>query len=322
MVEIQGGPHNPMIAPHMEVWEWQIPSYLFLGGLVAGLMVLNGLWRLMGRQEEGRAITKFGAIAAPVLLSLGMGFLFWDLAYKLHVFRFYMTFRPTSPMSWGAWILVLVYPVQILTLALKGGLDRFGGPLDFLNPLWEGIKKLAAPFEKPLAWISIALGSGLGIYTGILLSASVGRPLWSSSLMGPLFLVSGLSAGTAFVLLAKPTKLEEKSMVRWDIGLLIAELAFLVLTLISLNLGQEPHREAAALLMGGPFTAPFWVFVVGVGILMPIWLEFREVLHKETPAWLGPAMVLLGGLALRFVMVLAGQASHIPSLDVLTSVLK
>ena len=35
------------------------------------------------------------------------------------------------------------------------------------------------------------------IYTGILLNTMVARPLWNSAILGPLFLVSGLSAGAA-----------------------------------------------------------------------------------------------------------------------------
>ena len=42
--------------------------------------------------------------------------LFLDLEYKLHVFRFYTSFEPTSPMSWGAWILVLIYPLMIVQI--------------------------------------------------------------------------------------------------------------------------------------------------------------------------------------------------------------
>jgi len=31
-----------MIDPSMHVWEWQIPVYLFSGGLVAGMMIISG----------------------------------------------------------------------------------------------------------------------------------------------------------------------------------------------------------------------------------------------------------------------------------------
>ncbi|MBZ0265186.1 polysulfide reductase NrfD [bacterium] len=308
MTEIVSGNVNPHISPHMEIWEWQIPAYLFLGGLVAGLMVLNGIWRLQGKQLEGQSVLRLGAIFAPVLLSLGMLFLFLDLTYKVHVFRFYTAFKPASPMSWGAWILLLVYPVQILALALPGGIDRFGWKLEFLNPLWERIKGITAKFEKQIAWISIASGSGLGIYTGILLSVNAARPIWNSSILGPLFLVSGLSAGAAFALLLNPSNKEERKLVRLDTAFLAGELILLILFVIGHLSGVQANRESLELIMGGGFTAPFWGFVVGLGILLPLWLEVRELTHKPTPFWIAPVFVLAGGLALRFVFVFAGQA--------------
>ena len=37
--------HSPATDPHLHVWGWEIPVYLFLGGFTAGIMVLDGgLW--------------------------------------------------------------------------------------------------------------------------------------------------------------------------------------------------------------------------------------------------------------------------------------
>ncbi len=323
MIEITSGRHNHLIDPHLEVWEWQIPAYLFLGGLVAGLMILNGIWRLSGKSDKVKASVWSGAIWAPILLSVGMLLLFLDLTYKLHVFKFYTTFEITSPMSWGSWILLFVYPVQLLTLALPNGWERFEGRLSFLepiNPLWDQVKQFANKFARPIAISSIVLGIMLGIYTGILLSASAARPLWNSALLGPLFLISGLSAATAWNLLSRPTHLEERSLVRWDIGLLVLELAFLVLILIGMGTGSESQQHALKLFMGGDFTASFWVLVVAIGILLPLWLEIREATNRYVPTWLGPLFVLIGGLMLRFVFVEAGQVSHIIEAELLSAV--
>ena len=48
--------------------------------------------------------------------------------------------------------------------------------------------------RQPLQRIGLpgVAGLALGIYTGILLSAMVARPLWNSAVLGPLFLFSGL----------------------------------------------------------------------------------------------------------------------------------
>ncbi|TKJ39131.1 hypothetical protein CEE37_11980 [candidate division LCP-89 bacterium B3_LCP] len=317
MIEVTNYRDNPLIDPHLEIWEWQISVYLFLGGLVAGLMILNGLWRIRDREHETKAITNSAVLWAPVLISLGMFCLWLDLVNKLNVYRFYMTFQIKSPMSWGSWILFLVYPAQILAVAVAKGSDVFGGVLKGLNPLLQILKSITNGREKQIAWLNVVLGVMLGIYTGILLSATAARPLWNTALLGPLFLVSGLSTATAWNMLSRPTKIEHSSLAKWDFSLIITEMFLLLLILIGFLSGTEGHQSAGMLLLGGGFTAVFWIFVIILGLLFPLWLELREMRGHSTPAWVAPALVLLGGLALRFVMVQAGQVSHLPDTELL-----
>jgi formate-dependent nitrite reductase membrane component NrfD len=44
--------HNHLIDPFVHVWSWQIPVYLFLGGWVAGNMILTGYFMLGGRTSH------------------------------------------------------------------------------------------------------------------------------------------------------------------------------------------------------------------------------------------------------------------------------
>ena len=75
---------------------------------------------------------------------------------------------------------------------------------------------------------------------------------------------------------------------------------------------REAHAEAAELLLGGPYTAVFWVVVVGLGIVVPLFIQSLAVTHRIAHTPVAPLLVLLGGLALRFVIVYAGQYSHWP----------
>ncbi|MGB8930199.1 MAG: NrfD/PsrC family molybdoenzyme membrane anchor subunit, partial [Anaeromyxobacteraceae bacterium] len=112
MNEIDVARYSHLIDPKLHVWGWEIPVYLFLGGMAAGVMILTAL--LQRRGGERSAAARWLPLLAPALVSVGMGALFLDLSHKLYVWRFYLAFRWTSPMSWGAWILVVVYPVTIL----------------------------------------------------------------------------------------------------------------------------------------------------------------------------------------------------------------
>ena len=45
---------NALIDPSMHIWHYEVPMYLFLGGLVAGLMVIAGMWMLRGPDGPDR----------------------------------------------------------------------------------------------------------------------------------------------------------------------------------------------------------------------------------------------------------------------------
>jgi len=299
---------NHLVDPGLHVWGWEIPVYLFLGGLVAGMMVISGYFLFSGRWKNTRSACFVLPGLSILLLSAGMFALFLDLEHKPFVWRLYTTFEPLSPMSWGAWILVLVYPALAANLLL-----RLPEPLRRAAP---GLARLSDRLiEKPAAlrWIgsmNMIWGGLLGIYTGVLLSALGARPLWNSALLGPLFLVSGLSSAAAFVHLIAPDPGERELLAKADNGFLVTEIVFLALFLIGLLSSTQAHIAAADLLISGPFGAFFWVVVVGLGILIPLVIQLQAVEHRVAHTPVAPLLVIAGGLALRFVIVQAGQVSH------------
>ena len=317
MTELLSTAKSPMVDPHLHVWGWEIPVYLFLGGFTAGIMVLCGwaLWR--GRRDERPHATFSLASSGLFLLALGtisvgMVALFLDLEHKLYVWRLYLTFEPLSPMSWGSWILLLVYPVLLMGILLDPP-RRLVARVPALEPVWRSLADNLR-VRRITGLVSVVAGVALGIYTGILLSALGARPLWSSAILGPLFLVSGLSAAAAFAHWASPDAREREALARMDNQFLGTELAMIFLLLIGLLTSTEAHRQAAGLFLGGSYTAVFWVVVVGLGIVLPLVIQSLAVTHRVSHTPLAPVLVLVGGLALRFVIVSAGQASHWPRL--------
>lgn len=290
LAELTVNRSNPMVDPGLHVWGWEIPVYLFLGGLVAGMMILSGHLLLTGRSRRPDSAFRKLPVLGFVLLSLGMLALFLDLEHKAYVWRLYTTFEITSPMSWGAWILLLVYPVLIATFF---------------------ISRVERPeIVRLVGVLNAALGASLGIYTGILLSSLGARPLWNSALLGPLFLMSGLSSAAALVHMVARDREERDLFARADNVFLGTELVLLGLFFLGLLSSTRVHLEAARLLLGGPYTAVFWVFVVGLGIVVPLIVQPLAVRHRIRHTAIAPLLVIAGGLALRFVLVNAGQMSH------------
>lgn len=306
MHELVNTRHNLQIDPHLHIWGWEIAIYLFLGGLVAGMMIIAGYFIMTGRSNKDKSSIGFIPITALIAISTGMLALFLDLEHKLFVWRMYTTFQWTAPMSWGAWILLLVYPILILTLLvyLPDWLN-----ISIIRNLKIKISQING-LERLLSYLNMAVGAGLGVYTGILLSAFVARPAWNSAMLWMLFLVSGLSTATAYIHLFGKNEEEKHFLAKVDNALLITELVVIFLLLVGLVSSSGEQASAAMLFLGGSYSVTFWVFVVFMGIVIPFILQTAIVKDKIAHSVLVPIFVLAGGLILRFVIVFAGQASH------------
>jgi protein NrfD len=298
---------NPMIDPNLHIWGWEISVYLFLGGMVAGIMIISGYFLIAGRHTGMAGSRVLLPLVAVGLLSLGMLALFVDLEHRWYFWRMYLTFQPTSPMSWGTWILLLVYPALF-----AGGLVRIPPFVERRVPFlarWSGAVQRRPGVIATIGGANIALGFALGLYTGILLSAFGARPLWNSAVLGLLFLASGLSSAAACMPLVSRDKDESALLARADNGFLVLELVLIMLFLIGLLGSTRVHIAAAQLLLTGQYAPGFWVFVVGLGILVPLFIQLLAVRHRIAHTPIAPLLVVAGGVALRFVIVAAGQAS-------------
>ncbi len=300
--------HNEMIDPVLHIWSWQIPVYLFIGGLVAGIMIISGYFVLQGQYKRNVFSCFYLPHISLVLLTGGMTSLFLDLEHKLYVWRLYTTFQWTSPMSWGSWILVIIYPV-LWSITLIRIPEQFQGKIPVFDRLSALINR-HPQLIKNIGILNMLLGVLLGMYTGVLLSAFGARPLWNSAMLWMLFLVSGLSAAAAFVHLITTDEYERELLAKADNAFLTLELFVFGGFITGLLTSTRVHIEAVKLILVGPFAPYFWVLVIGLGIVLPLTLQLLAVNHKVKHSPVPPLLVLAGGLALRFVIVYAGQFSH------------
>ncbi len=342
MLEITSTRHNPLIDPSLAVWSWEIPLYLFVGGIVAGMMVLAGLALL--RLARGEDTRRYFSMQTPllgfVLMNIGMLALLLDLTHRLYVWRIFTTFQYSSPMAWGSWVLIIVYGVLLVSalIRLPEAWPALGRRLPVLKTLSDALIGRPA-WITALGWANLVLGIGLGVYTGILLNTMVARPLWNSAILGPLFLFSGLSAGAAAMHLAAaalqgraapqglvggvfsamlqplgaqhPEKKTTDALIRYDQLFLVIELVLIALLIINLHTSSASHAAAAQLIMSGPYALPFWAGVVGAGVVLPLVWQALELSHRVPHTVLPAVLVLAGGFTLRWVMVNAGQLSEI-----------
>lgn len=328
-MEIELGGANGTVFPALITWGWEIALYLFLGGLVAGMMMLSGTFRLARRDAFPQAL-KIADLTALPLLAVGLLLLIVDLSQAQNVWRLYTTFQVTSPMSWGAWILLLAMVVLALWFASRLAPispERFWTRASGKKAALRGVRALflkawalavsigawARGKTRLLAVATAILGVCLGFYTGLLLSTISARPLWNTAALAPLFLVSGLASGGAFLCLFLPRD-EHDRLAPVSVAACAVELAILLAFALTLATGTAAAQRAIGILTGGTLGVVFVGIAIGLGLLVPFVVESFEVLHRRlafVPARLPPVLKLGGGVALRLAIVYAGMLSFV-----------
>jgi formate-dependent nitrite reductase membrane component NrfD len=330
-------------------WNWIVVIYLFVAGVSAGAFAISSLAYFIGKEAHEK-IVRIGAYIAPFPVLIGTLCLIYDLERPQLFWKLFLTLKLSSVMSIGAWLLLLFTLISFLHfyIWLPEGFDLLA-VLQWLPSRFAEISIIKAiksssfigrwRKENLLQWrgtvalTGILLSICVGIYTGVLLGALVARPFWNNPILPLLFLLSAMKTGIASILLVgfiligfKKMKQEEmdasKLLIHFtDLMLVALCIIGVFLFIFGLCVSTRSSCEAAKLIMGGEFTLPFWLLVVGVGMLLPLAIEVYELIpycnrHAEPiehSPWISvifATSVLVGGFALRYVVIYAGQISQ------------
>jgi formate-dependent nitrite reductase membrane component NrfD len=296
-------------------WGWWIILYFFFGGIAAGAYFISTLIDLVGHERD-RPIAKLGYyIAAPLvaicgillIVDLGRPERFWHMMIQSNTG--WPMFKYWSPMSAGVWAL-LVFGVFsgasfVGTLAEDGrfGLGRFS---DFARWLHQG------PVGILFQLIGTLAGFFIASYTGVLLTAG-NVPIWSdSSLIGALFLASAASTGIAMLLLLLHVwhRAPHDSVVnleRTDRWAMLLELVLLIAFVLSLG-------DLAPALLSSIYGILLLLGTLLAGVILPLLLSWRPRLLGSSSTVVAAVLALVGGLILRYAIVMAGQHISIAGL--------
>lgn len=308
------------MAELQSVWGWQPALYLFLGGMGAGAFVVAALLYFLDRQSNRKTIY-IASWAATACLVAGLLLLLSELTNPLRGMLLWQSFsNGTSWMTFGAWVVFAAVIVFGLMAVLST--EQWVKPV---SKKWKGYPKARNRMRSVLAVVGIALGLCVAMYTGILLMSVPGVPLWNTLLLPCLFTVSALDTGAALVeivavapkravLSNKTHRLLEASVVVLVV-LEVAVLAAFLATMQGSDLTTATGATAAAsvrLLAQGMLAPFFWLLVGACGLGIPLAMAIAGmVLRKRrksgrTVMLVGAAGALVGGCALRFLVLMAG----------------
>ena len=173
-----------------------IPLYFTLGGVAGGLLFLGALAQGLGLAALAAAPRVRDACAIPLILVSG-AILTADLTHPLRFWRLLVTFRPSSPVSWGSWILTGAGLVAALEAAPAG---RALPVLGHAFVAADAVRLAAGP--RLVHALAALFGVGLAGYTGVLLAASSRLRWHATPLFGAVFLATAFTSAAALVMAA------------------------------------------------------------------------------------------------------------------------
>lgn len=292
-------------SPH---WSWYIILYFFIGGLAGGCYFIASMIDNF-RGGDDRRIARLGYyIAFPCVILSGM-LLTLDLTRPLRFWHMLIErntgqpmFKSFSPMSVGSWALVVFGLFTLVSfLGALADEDRVRWPA-LRRFQWPAFRAVRPPSMIGRIWALLGGIAGLFIagYTGVLLAVT-NRPIWSDTpLLGMLFIVSAASTSAALLILlthrygwrALPGV---AALQRLDGMVIVLELAVLIAVMISLGPAVRGWLNVWGVLL--------LIGVIVMGLIAPLVMVWRERRFAERNIAMSAALVLLGGLLLRMIVV-------------------
>lgn len=307
------------------VWGWQPAVYLFLGGMGAGAFLVAGILYLKDG-DRNRVTICVSMWTALACLGIGLGLLLSELIFPLRGLLLWQSFsNGSSWMMFGAWAAFAAMVLYLVSAVLMTGtLDAV------IHGRRPAAKASRSALAKAIVIAGMVLSMCVAVYTGMLLMSAPGVPLWSFWLLPCLFTVSALDTGIALVeivsvAVARKEQLTHDATVLLERAVVVLVSVEIVVLLAYVTVALSGDAESAAavattsmkMLVSGTLAPAFWVLLVGCGLALPLAMALYSLIKRNNRAMLpliiGASGAVVGGCALRFLILLAGQHANLVS---------
>jgi molybdopterin-containing oxidoreductase family membrane subunit len=185
--------------------------------------------------------------------------------------------------------------------------------------LWTMMEHRANRFSPACGLLMLLWRLGLTTGTGLIFGFLAAREAYDDAVMGPLFIAMSFSFGMAVFILvlisvcgAGATHLGDQLIDRLGrlLGVFAAAVLYFVLVQHLTNLYAAEHTgvESFILAGGGVITWAFWGGQVVIGGMLPLALLLPGGTPPKGRVCLAALLVIAGGLAQLYVIIIGGQA--------------
>ncbi len=298
--QMEHGGHHVTGMTNQIVWGMPHVFAIFLIVAASGALNVASIGSVFGKKFYKPLAPLSGLLAITLLLG-GLTVLVLDLGRPDRLIVAMTHFNPKSIFTWNILLyngflgLVVVY----LWTMMEKRMNRYTPVAGFFAFIWR-----------------LILTTGTGSIFGFL----VARQGYDAAIMAPMFIVMSFSFGLAFFMLVLMATYKWTERPLGDVvvnrlskllGIFIAGAFYFVMVFHLTNLYATEHHgvEGFILSNGGAYTTLFWLGFVVLGTIAPLALIFAPQTAKNRSAVaLASALVILGGFALVYVIVIGGQA--------------
>ncbi len=280
-------------------WGMPIVLAIYLIGLSAGLHILAFLIYIM-HQERYREVIRAAVFMAVVLIFGAMVFIALDLGRPEKFWRLFMLFYMNNMSSMFA-INTIFYSLYLLSAVI------------YLGSLLNNMKRFSMVMGMiAFGWAMLTHGG-----TGAIFGFISARETWFSPLSPFEFIFAALTSSLALliivlVIIYKATGRELSKELIASLGSLVKSLllGMLLLMLIGeLTHIYSPTRDAAMFMLTGPFSWLFWIFLIGMGVIVPLVILFHRRAKKSVRGVvIASVLIVIGIFVKRYYLVIPGAA--------------
>ncbi len=301
-------------------WEFLTAMALFFGGLGGGSFIVASITSFL-TGDRFKKIKEWGGyigVASAILCLLSFA------THAGNPERAFLLYTNPSSMIWiGSVTLTCIIPLGLLYATYS---------FPYLAPLqkvffWKRFGKLKLLLEILLFFLGITLVG----YTSFVLGVAWANPFWNTPLLTVIFFLSGVSTALmaiGFFLSIPLLKGVTSDLVRpyvealhrldvADAYFVSGEILVALWYVQTMFYGKEPLAiQSAAMLVQGKYSLLFWVVFIGIGLIIPLLACILLAWKGRTKAFIkyyapslmfAAACVLVGGAAMRYIFLRAGQ---------------
>ncbi|HEY3150348.1 MAG TPA: 4Fe-4S dicluster domain-containing protein [Candidatus Binatia bacterium] len=286
---IPGAAREVYDVPHMVPWGKKIASYLWTKSIAAGVLLMSALFLNMGFEQDAVVLSFISPVVSLLFLAATMSLLVLDLKKPGRFF-----FLLTKP-NLNSWLVLGGYVLLIFAILLLAWLIQ--------------IATIGA-VSSLVIWATALFAIASAGYSAFLFAQARGRDFWQSPLLFWHLLVQAIVAGAAIITLIGTVFGVTLPLFAWLGHLLVISLfasLAMILGELFMKHGAEEALRSGELLLSGALSKSFWIFVVGLGTLVPIGLTFWQV-SSVIPNVVASLLALFGLWMYEHLWIKAGQA--------------